>query len=69
MTRAFDMPAQPSARLQPEVDPVAVYEAPQVHDLGAWQALTLIYSVPFNGSPGVNSDSGMSGFGVWTNKF
>ena len=69
MTRVFAMPAQPSDLPQPETASTAAYEAPQVRDLGAWQALTLIYSVPFNGSPSVNSDSGVSGFGVWNNKF
>lgn len=69
MTPVSAMPAQPSVRPQPETAPTAAYEAPQVHDLGAWQALTLIYSVPFNGSPSVNSDSSLPGFGIWKNKF
>lgn len=57
------LPTQPSPVPQP-----GTYEAPQVRDLGAWQALTLIYSVPFNGGPAVN-DSSMPSFGVWKNKF
>jgi hypothetical protein len=61
---ARSMPAQPSA--QPQT--AATYEAPRVSDLGAWQAVTLIYSVPFNGSPTMN-DSGVPSFGVWNNKF
>ena len=45
------------------------YEAPQVRDLGVWQALTLIYSVPFNGTSSVDSGSSVPSFGVWKNKF
>lgn len=33
---------------QTPAQPVPAYEAPRVTDLGAWQALTLIYSVPIN---------------------
>ncbi|MFC5847089.1 hypothetical protein [Deinococcus petrolearius] len=52
----------------PAARPVT-YEAPQVRDLGAWQALTLIYSVPFNGSSTMTEGSGQGSFGVWKNTF
>lgn len=51
----------PAERLQPapasaQAAPVqpAPYQAPRVTDLGAWQAVTLVYSGPFNGSHGLN---------------
>lgn len=35
-----------------------VYQKPEVRDLGAWQTLTLIYSVPMGpGGPGTPSSS------------
>ncbi|MVN86690.1 hypothetical protein GO986_07925 [Deinococcus sp. HMF7620] len=40
----------------PEVSPVAsapAYTPPQVTALGAWEAVTLVGSVPFNGMPGL----------------
>lgn len=37
-------PAQPTAVPQP----APAYEAPRVEELGAWQAITLIYSVGVN---------------------
>lgn len=68
MSQSFSRSVSPQAAPSQTAEQ-APYEAPRVRDLGAWQALTLIYSVPFNGSPTVNSDSGLPSFGVWKNKF
>ncbi|MDO4264552.1 MAG: hypothetical protein Q4C67_10185 [Deinococcus sp.] len=43
-------PAQPTAVPQP----APAYEAPRVEELGAWQAITLIYSVPVNPNSPLN---------------
>ncbi|WP_291423305.1 hypothetical protein [Deinococcus sp.] len=43
---------------QPPLTSAPAYQAPRVNDLGQWQAVTLIYSVPINPgtmfNPGVN---------------
>ena len=52
-------PAQPVSA-QPATQPVlaqpAAYQPPRVQDLGAWQAVTLINSVPINPGKLFNSD-------------
>lgn len=69
---SLSTPPQNPAQAEPGEAPALVpdaYEAPQVRDLGAWQALTLIYTVPFNGGTSAGGDGGQTTFGVWTNKF
>lgn len=58
-------PVIPSTLPQPSEAPRTPYQRPSVQDLGAWQAVTLNYSVPFNGSlfnPNLRSFNGVNDF-------
>ncbi len=42
------MTAERPQAAQPTLTTTPAYQAPRVNDLGQWQAVTLIYSVPVN---------------------